>query len=82
MSKQEKLLRKLANSRNTFLWTDLVILLSHLGYKKQEMAGSRVRFYNSGTSHMFRLHKPPPGNYIKGGALKDVKSYLIQEGYL
>ena len=82
MSKQQKLLRKLVNSKNTFSWSDLVSLLNHLGYEKQGMAGSRVRFYNSETTHMFRLHKPHPENHIKGGALKDVKLHLTQEGYL
>jgi hypothetical protein len=48
----------------------------------QEMAGSRVRFYNADTGHMLRLHKPHPENHIKGGALKDVRAALKREGYL
>ena len=34
------------------------------------------------TKNMIRIHKPHPGNYIKGGALKGVKQHLIQVGYL
>ena len=82
MSKQQKLLLKLSNSKNTFAWSDLVTLLNSIGYEKQEMAGSRVRFYNKECDHIFRLHKPHPENIIKGGALKAVKTHLKQEGYL
>ena len=46
MGKTEKLLEKLGNSKNTFPYKDLVVLLSQLGYEKFEMAGSRVRFFN------------------------------------
>jgi len=56
--------------------------LNQLGYDKQEMAGSRVRFYNSKTGHMILLHRPHPENEIKGGALKSVKHALKQEGLL
>lgn len=80
MSKQQKLLIKLSNANNTFVWTDLVTLLNQLGYDKQEMAGSRVRFYNGDS--IIRLHKPHPENFIKGGALKSVKLFLKDEGYL
>lgn len=81
MTKSEKLLNKLFNTKSTFEWSDLVTLLVQLGYEKQERAGSRVRFYNSETQHMIHLHKPHPENQIKGGALKSVKEALRQEGY-
>lgn len=82
MSKQDKLLEKLRHSGNTFDWSDLVTILNSLGYEKKEMAGSRVRFVNMGIDHIIRLHKPHPENYIKGGALKDVKSQLKERGFL
>ncbi|MBL0709843.1 MAG: type II toxin-antitoxin system HicA family toxin [Colwellia sp.] len=82
MSKLEKLLVKLSNARKVFAWTDLVTLLAQLGYKKQEMAGSRVRFYNVELDSIILLHKPHPENEIKGGALKSVKATLIQENLL
>lgn len=82
MTKTEKLLDKLKNARNTYPWSDLVSLLTQLGYQKQEMAGSRVRFYDEVSKHMIRLHKPHPENYIKGGALKDIREQLKQRGYL
>ena len=82
MSKLEKLLNKFCNAKNTFVWADLITLLIGVGYEKQEGAGSRVRFYNKETQHMIRLHKPHPENFIKGGALKDVRTALRQEGIL
>ena len=82
MSKQKKLLWQLSNADKTFPWSDLLTLMKQLGYEKKEMAGSRVRFYHHKTSHMIRLHKPHPENHIKGGALKDVRNVLREEGYL
>jgi predicted RNA binding protein YcfA (HicA-like mRNA interferase family) len=82
MGKSEKLLAKLDGAKNTFAWKDLVILLSQLGYDKQEMAGSRVRFYNASIGSLILLHRPHPENEIKGGALKAVKQTLKQEGLL
>ncbi len=82
MAIRDKLLEKLRHASKTFPWNDLVTLLNHLGYEKQEMAGSRVRFYNPKTKHMIRLHRPHPESVIKGGALRDIKNTLKAEGYL
>lgn len=82
MSKRGKLLAKLNTASSTFPWSDLETLMVQLGYELQEKAGSRVRFYNAATGHMLRLHKPHPGNAIKGGALKAVRQALRMEGYL
>ncbi|MCL5796103.1 MAG: toxin-antitoxin system protein HicA [Gammaproteobacteria bacterium] len=46
------------------------------------MEGSRVWIFNAEKDHMIRMHKPHPENYIKGGALKDVKSQLKHRGFL
>ena len=72
----------LSGASNTFNWKDLITLFAQLGYENKEMAGSRVRLYKQSTKHMIRLHKPHPENHIKGGALKDVRQQLKQEGYL
>lgn len=82
MSKTEKLLTKLRNANGVFAWKSLVTLLTQLGYEKQEMAGSRVRFYNPELESLILLHKPHPENEIKGGALKALKQTLTQEGLL
>lgn len=82
MVQSEKLLEKLRNARNTFPYKDLVVLLNQLGYEKQEMAGSRIRFYHTQIQSMILLHRPHPENEIKGGALRAVKQTLKQEGLL
>ena len=50
MSKKEKLLQKLASADKTFPWTDLITLLSQLGFEKFERAGSRVIFIDTETA--------------------------------
>ncbi len=82
MGRKEKLLTKLQEANNTYPWSDLVTLLKQLGYEKEEMAGSRIRFYHQKRQHMIRLHKPHPANEIKGGALRDIRNQFEQEGYL
>ena len=81
MTKQEKLLSSLKNAK-TFKWADVETLFKQLGYEQNEGNGSRVRFYNSATEHMVRLHRPHPENHVKGGALKAIKEHLKAEGYL
>ncbi len=67
----------------TFPWKELVNILLRLGYEMHERAGSRVVFQDqSETSNRIHLHKPHPENYLKGGALKAVKSHLSQKGQL
>ena len=80
MSKIEKLIAKLKQAESTYPWRDLVTLLARIGYTKQEMAGSRVRF--SKQSSLILLHKPHPENEIKVGALKSIKDMLQREGLL
>ena len=60
MGKTEKLLEKFGNSKNTFPYKDLVVLLNQLGYEKFEMAGSRVRFFNTKTEHMIFTAQATP----------------------
>nr|WP_264302268.1 type II toxin-antitoxin system HicA family toxin [Vibrio alginolyticus] len=70
------------NAKRVFPWSDLVTLLAQLGYEKQEMAGSRVRFFNPETNAFLLIHKPHPENELKGGALKSAQAHLKQEGIL
>ena len=82
MGKSDKLKEQLKNAPKTYSWSDLTTLMKQLGYEKKEMAGSRVRFYHPETRHLIRLHKPHPENHLKGGALKDIRLALKQEGYI
>ena len=81
MSKQEKLLSALRECKSTFEWDKLCVLMSFLGYRLVERAGSRVVFiHQDDDSDRLHLHKPHPENYLKGGALKSVKMYLKNKG--
>ncbi|NOL50144.1 type II toxin-antitoxin system HicA family toxin [Pelistega europaea] len=82
MSKLEKLLLKLQQTRTTIEWREIVSLLVMLGYEKKEMSGSRVRFYHHGTKHLILLRRPHPESYLKGGALRAIRDALVAEGYL
>ncbi len=65
MSKNEKLLTKLLNERESFTWQELVTLLRWLGYRQLEGAGSRVKFDSGDPQALINLHKPHPGNELK-----------------
>ena len=81
MTKQEKLLSALKDSKNTFEWDKLCSLMNSLGYQLIGRAGSRVVFiHQDDDSDRIHLHKPHPENYLKGGALKSVKMYLKTKG--
>lgn len=83
MTKTDKLKAKLQGNIKTFVFSDLVTLLSQFGYIMHERAGSRVVFiHQDDDSDRIHLHKPHPENTIKGGALKAVKAYLTDKGYL
>lgn len=73
MTRAEKLIAKLVNLDGPFTWSDLVKLLSHLGYEKQEGKGSRVKFHNGNPTDMINLHKPHPGNELKQYAQADYR---------
>lgn len=83
MTKSEKLKAKLQSNVKTFVFSDLVTLLAQFGYQMVEREGSRVVFiHQDDPQDRIHLHKPHPQNYIKGGALKAVKAYLLEKGYL
>lgn len=82
MSKKEKLIKKLAHTNKTFAWSDLVTLLTQLGFEKFERAGSRVAFIHCKDQDVIHLHKPHPEGDIKGGALSALKRHLSVRGDL
>lgn len=82
MTRAEKLIAKLVNLSGPFTWSDLVKLLSHLGYEKQEGKGSRVKFHNGNPTDMISLHKPHPGNELKQYARKQIIEKLKEGGLL
>ena len=81
MTRKDRLADKFMAARKTFPWRDFCALMKQLGYAQHEMAGSRVRFTHP-EYPMILLHRPHPGNELKGAALKSVQQTLKQEGVL
>jgi hypothetical protein len=78
MSKFEKLLAKLLNPSSIITIQELEYLLSKMGYREKKTgktSGSRKAYINPKTKHIFRLHKPHPGNELK----KYVKNHIVKE---
>jgi len=82
MSKKEKLIAKLLNLKGSFTWSELVTLLSKLGYEVEDGDGSRVKFHNGDPEQMINLHKPHPGNKVKAYARRQVIEKLKLGGMI
>lgn len=82
MTRLDKLVAKLENPNGPFTWQDLVKLLAHLGYEKQEGKGSRVKFHNGNPAAMINLHKPHPGSELKQYVRKQIIEKLKEEELL
>lgn len=80
MSQREKLLKKLFTRPKDFTWDELRTLLRGLGYQELKGDGSRVKFYNDALGSMINLHKPHPGNVLKGYVIDEVIEKLEEKG--
>jgi len=84
VSRKEKLIGRFLEQPKDFTWDELKRLVKGFGFsemKPGKTGGSRKRFKNS-EGLVIRLHKPHPGNIVKGYALRDLKDILIREGLL
>lgn len=82
MGTKEKLVARFKTLPSDFTWEELSRMLTALGYvagNKGRTSGSRVIFKGEGLKPIM-LHKPHPGNIIKGYVMKEVYNYLINEG--
>ena len=67
-----------------FTFEEMERLLSIFGYEKSnkgKTSGSRVIFKN-GDKRPIMIHKPHPGNLIKGYAMKQVLNDLMDAGFI
>ncbi len=79
MSRIDKLIKKLLDTRVHFTYQELEQVLRALGYlekKTGKTSGSRKAFIHSKSKHIIRLHKPHPGNKIKTYMRKAIVSEL------
>ena len=84
MGTKEKLIERFKRLPNDFTFDELERLLSFFGYVKSnkgKTSGSRVIYKNSDGCPIM-LHKPHPGNIVKGYALKQVFEELKGLGLL
>ena len=70
--KKLKLLERLRSKPKDFKWSELTRLLSQFGYKQLERSGSRVKFYRETPRDIINIHKPHPGEILKGYQIKEI----------
>ena len=83
MGTKEKLIERFKRQPNDFTFDEMERLLSIFGYEKSnkgKTSGSRIIYRNSDNRPM--LHKPHPGNIVKGYALKQVLDDLTEAGFI
>lgn len=84
MGTKEKLIKRFMSLPSDFTWEEMNRLLTCLGYEpytKGKTSGSRIIFKNDGKKPIM-LHRPHPGNIIKGYVMKQVMEYLQSEGII
>ena len=84
MGTKEKLRERFLKMPSDFTFDEMQHLLEGFGYKKGEKgrtSGSRV-IYKNGDNRPIMLHKPHPGNIVKGYAMKQVYEVLKEAGFI
>lgn len=84
MSTKEKLRERFLKMPSDFTFDEMQQLLAGFGYEKRNKgrtSGSRVIFKN-GDKRPIMLHKPHPGNIVKGYAMQQVYNELKEAGLI
>ena len=84
ISKNEKLVERFKQLPKDFTFDELEKLLSIYGYvkcNKGKTSGSRIMFEHKSQNNIL-IHKPHPGNVVKGYALKIIYDALVVAGYI
>ena len=84
MGTKEKLIARFSTLPTDFTWEEMKRMLIALGYSlgsKGKTSGSRVILKGEGMKPIM-LHKPHPGNIIKGYVMKQVYEFLKNEGLI
>jgi predicted RNA binding protein YcfA (HicA-like mRNA interferase family) len=82
MSKQEKLLRRLSSKPKDFTWSELVSLMTALGFDMEKSSGSGRKFILQSTSGVLLIHEPHPTKVLKPYQVRDAIALLEKEGFL
>ena len=84
MGTKEKLIERFKKQPRDFTFDEMERLLSIFGYTKSnkgKTSCSRIVYHNKDRRPIM-LHKPHPGNIVKGYALKQVLDDLIEAGFI
>lgn len=84
MGTKEKLRERFLKMPSDFTFDEMLRLLEGYGYEKSNKgrtSGSRIIFKN-GDKRPIMLHKPHPGNIVKGYAMKQVLEDLKEAGLI
>jgi hypothetical protein len=82
VSKQEKLLRRLASKPTDFTWSELVSLMTALKFEIEKASGSGRKFIHSETEVTLFIHEPHPSRVLKAYQIRDVVQLLKAEGFI
>jgi predicted RNA binding protein YcfA (HicA-like mRNA interferase family) len=81
LSKRDKLLKRLFGRPSDFTWNELNSLLTGFGFQEVQGSGSRVKFINRDMADaIIIVHRPHPGNEIKGYVVDQIVSKLKELG--
>jgi len=78
MSTKDKLIARFKSLPSDFSFDELDRLLTHIGYErsnKGKTSGSRI-IYKDSEGHPIMIHRPHPGNIIKGYAMRQILEEL------
>ena len=84
MGTKEKLRERFLKMPSDFTFDEMQRLLEGYGYErsnKGKTSGSRLIFKNE-DKRPIMLHKPHPGNIVKGYAMKQVLEELREAGFI
>jgi hypothetical protein len=85
MGKKEKAIKRLLGKPKDYTYSELVALLAYYHYEEDpagKTSGSAVRFFNTKTGHIIRVHTPHPEPEIKPYVIRLLINDLRKEGYL
>lgn len=82
MSKQEKLLRRLASKPTDFTWSELISLMAALGFEVEKASGSGRKFIHSQTEATLFIHEPHLTKILKTYQVRDAVQFLKAEGFI
>ena len=79
MSKLQKSIDRLSGKPTDYSWSELVQLMTALGFELKTTGGSGRKFIDPATGAVMFLHEPHPSRILKGYQLRAAVQFLRQE---